>query len=273
MRLARMFCAALALLSAAVVADDFEQWRDAIARGDYSAAVPALQAAAAKDDARALGLLASLYQHGEAFPHDSAKAIDLYTRAAELGDADAQFNLGSMYLLGDGVQADEAWALTYYRQAAAQGHAGATRNLAELYRASGLAPAPLNSNPSKRPLPEEAARLHAEPAVAPVPPVKTESLAPGKSASANPPVAGAVARDITSRRATPVAVPVVPTKPPVAASHPAPTPSPVAVPATAANVEVATDMPATPSLDELRAIELARAAAGGESPLRAKCAR
>ncbi len=60
MRLARMFCAALALLSSAVVADDFEQWRDAIARGDYSAAVPALQAAAAKDDARALALLASL---------------------------------------------------------------------------------------------------------------------------------------------------------------------------------------------------------------------
>ena len=158
MRLARIFCAALSVLSVAVAADDFEQLRNAVARGDYSAAVPALQAAAEHDDPRAIGLLASLYQQGQGFPHDAAKALSLYTRAAELGDAQAQFNLGNIYLLGDGVPVDEAWALTYYRQAAAQGHAGAMRNLDELYRAAGLAPSPASARPPARPRADEAAR-------------------------------------------------------------------------------------------------------------------
>ncbi len=150
MRLARIFCAALSVLSVAVAADDFEQLRNAVARGDYSAAVPALQAAAEHDDPRAIGLLASLYQQGQGFPHDAAKALSLYTRAAELGDAQAQFALGNSYLLGDGVPVDEAWALTYYRQAAAQGHVGATRKLDELYRAAGLSPSPASPRPPAR---------------------------------------------------------------------------------------------------------------------------
>ena len=37
---------------------------------------PSVQAAAAKDEPRALSLLASLYQHGQAFPHDAAKAVE-----------------------------------------------------------------------------------------------------------------------------------------------------------------------------------------------------
>ena len=194
MRLARIFCAALFVLSVAVAADDFEQLRNAVARGDYSAAVPALQAAAEHDDPRAIGLLASLYQQGQGFPHDAAKALSLYTRAAELGDAQAQFALGNIYLLGDGVPVDEAWALTYYRQAAAQGHVGATRNLDELYRAAGLSPSPASPRPPARPRADEAAR------------------------------------DITAR------------------------------PPARATVETLSTAPSGPSDDELRAIELARAA-------------
>lgn len=259
MRLARIFCVGLALVSGAVAADDFEQLRDDVARGDYSAAVPALQAAAARDDPRALSLLASLYQRGQGFPHDAAKAFELSTRAAELGDVEAQFNLGNIYLLGDGVKADEAWALTYYRQAAAQGHAGAARNLEELYRASGLSPAPLTSSPTNRPLPEEAARLHPEPAVAPAPAIKNEPLAPGTSAAANPPVPGAVARDITTRRAQSTA-PMTGSgaaKPPVSTSLRPATPVPAAAPDTSSPSAIASGAPST---DELRAIELARAA-------------
>ena len=259
MRLARIFCAALALVSAAVAADDFKQLRDDVARGDYSAAVPALQAAAARDDPRALSLLASLYQQAQGFPHDAAKAFELYTRAAELGDADAQFNLGNIYLLGDGVKADEAWALTYYRQAAAQGHEAAARNLEELYRASGLSPAPLNSSPPNRPLPEEAARLHAEPAVAPAPALKNEPLAPGTSAAGNPPVIGAVARDITTRRVQSTApmTASAAAKPPAPTSFTPTTPVPAAAPDMSSPPALATGVP---SADELRAIELARAA-------------
>ena len=177
MRLARIVCAALSFLSVAVAAGDFEQLRDAVARGDYSAAVPALQAAAEHDDPRAICLLASLYQQGQGFPHDAAKALSLYTRAAQLGDAQAQFNLGNIYLLGDGVPVDEAWALTYYRQAAAQGHAGATRNLDELYRASGLPPSPASARPPARPLADEAARDISVPPLASAI-VETRSTAP-----------------------------------------------------------------------------------------------
>lgn len=253
MRLARIFCAALALVSAAVAADDFEQLRDDVARGDYSAAVPALQAAAARDDPRALCLLASLYQQAQGFPQDAAKAFELYTRAAELGDADAQFNLGNIYLLGDGVKADEAWALTYYRQAAAQGHAAAARNLEELYRASGLSPAPLNSSRPNRPLPEEAARLHDEPAL------KNEPRAPGTSAAGNSPVIGALARDITTRRAQSTApmTASAAAKPPALTSFTATAPVPAAALDTSSLPALATGVP---SADELRAIELARAA-------------
>jgi TPR repeat protein len=178
MGLARIICAALFFISMAVAADDFAQWRDAVARGDYSAAVPALQVAADHDDPRALCLLASLYQKGEGFPHDAAKALALYTRAAELGDAEGQFHLGNIYLLGDGVQVDEAWALTYYRQAAAQGHAGAARNLDELYRASGLSPAPPSTSPPTQPRPGDAARPQAQPPVAPDPALTGEQHTP-----------------------------------------------------------------------------------------------
>ena len=186
MGLARIICAAITFFSMALAADDFAQWRDALARGDYSTAVPALQAAAEHDDPRAICLLASLYQQGQGFPHDAAKALALYTRAAKLGDAEAQFNLGNIYLQGDGVQIDEAWALTYYRQAAAQGHPGATHNLDELYRASGLALPSPSTNPSARPLPNDTARLPKEPVVA-------------AGAAAKPPAAAALARDNTTQ--------------------------------------------------------------------------
>lgn len=61
MRLPRMVCAALVLANVAVAADDFDALQNAVARGDYSTAVPALEAAAGRNDARALRLLASLY--------------------------------------------------------------------------------------------------------------------------------------------------------------------------------------------------------------------
>ena len=169
MRLARIFCSALIFFCAVVAADEFEQLRSAVARGDYSAAVPALQAAAARDDARAMNLLAWLYQQGQGFPHDAAKALSLYTRAAELGDAEAQFNLGNMYRLGEGVPADEAWALTYYRQAAAQGHTGAAHNLDELYRTAGISPV--------RPRLDQAARSQTPPVAVPRPTPKSGPLA------------------------------------------------------------------------------------------------
>ena len=182
MRLARIFCSALIVFCAVVTAEDFEQLRSAVARGDYSAAVPALQAAAARDDARAMSLLAWLYHKGEGFPHDAAKALSLYTRAAELGDAQAQFNLGNMYRLGDGVSADEAWALTYYRQAAAQGHSGAAQNLDELYRTAGISPV--------RPRPDQAARSQIQSDAARPPTPKSGPLAMNAEPTAtntNPP--------------------------------------------------------------------------------------
>ena len=182
MRLARIFCSALIVFCAVVTAEDLEQLRIAVARGDYSAAVPALQAAAARDDARAMSLLAWLYHKGQGFPHDASKALSLYTRAAELGDAEAQFNLGNMYRLGEGVPADEAWALTYYRQAAAQGHTGAAHNLDELYRTAGISPV--------RPRPDQAARSQTPLVAVPSPTLKSGPLvinAEPTATNTNPP--------------------------------------------------------------------------------------
>ena len=242
MRLARMFCAALALVSAAVIADDFSRLREAVARADFSAAVPALEAAAQRNDPRALTLLASLYQQGQGLPHDSAKAVELYTRAAELGDAEAQFSLGNLYLLGEGVKADEAWALTYYRQAAAQGHETAARNLAELYRASGLAPTPLHGPPPTEPLTEGAARLRSEPALGAVSAVKHEPLATGVNTPVSPPSAGVASSAVAPSVARPSR--------PVASSS-------AALSSDAASETITSSVL---SEDELHAIELARQA-------------
>ncbi|MSR16077.1 MAG: hypothetical protein EXR86_16320 [Gammaproteobacteria bacterium] len=239
MRLAWIFSVALASVSVAVVADDFERLREAVARAEYAESLPALAAAADQNDPRALTLLGSLYQQGQGVERDPVKAAELYTRAAELGDAEAQFNLGNIYLLGEGVKADEAWALTFYRQAAAQGHELAARNLEELYRASGLEPPAPTIKPPTAPGPGDLARVQSEPAVAAAAPIAQEPLAPTATPSSSPPVPGSVARMITAPLATPTDTHVPNTTPVggIAAAVPTNTGS---------------------SADELRAIELAR---------------
>ena len=173
MRLTIGIIAAYLALSATVAADDLAAARDAIANGDYAAAVVELERAAATDDDTALTLLAALHHRGEGVPKDIQRAIELYTQAAELGNAEAQFNLGNIYLLGEGVRADESWALTYYRQAASQGHELAARNMAELYRAAGLEPPVFEKD-----TPVDVARAEIEADVPTQPPVAEQPLAP-----------------------------------------------------------------------------------------------
>ena len=173
MRLTIGIFAVYLALSATVVADDLAAARDAIANGDYAAAVAALERAAATDDDTALTLLAALHHRGEGVPKDTQRAVELYTRAAELGNAEAQFNLGNIYLFGEGVRADESWALTYYRQAAGQGHELAARNMGELYRAAGLEP-PVFAEDA----PDDVARAETEADVPTQSPVAEQPLAP-----------------------------------------------------------------------------------------------
>ena len=56
-----------------------------------------------------------------------------YQIAADSGVADAEFGLGLMYDLGQGFAQDRARALQYYQQAAVQGSASALTNMAILY--------------------------------------------------------------------------------------------------------------------------------------------
>jgi hypothetical protein len=61
------------------------------------------------------------------------EARQWYQIAADAGVADAEFGLGLMYDLGQGFPQDHARALQYYQQAAEQGSASALTNMAVLY--------------------------------------------------------------------------------------------------------------------------------------------
>lgn len=105
----------------------------AYARGEYTTAMRAFEAGAAKGDPQALYNLGVAYAEGRAIPADPARAIDYYRRAAEGGSVLAAFNLGQAYRKGQGVAADPTQAARWYEQAAKGGHYKAGNELGILY--------------------------------------------------------------------------------------------------------------------------------------------
>jgi TPR repeat protein len=77
--------------------------------------------------------LGVMYDQGQGFGRDAARAIELYRVAAEKGYAPAQFNLGASYHQGQGVKQDAAEAAKWWRRAAEQGFLQAQYNLGTLY--------------------------------------------------------------------------------------------------------------------------------------------
>jgi uncharacterized protein len=96
----------------------------AYSRGDYVRAARELSPLAQQGNAKALGLLGFLYEHGFGEPQDYAAAADFYARGAVQGNPFAQAMLGLMYDKGHGVPQDFILAYKWLNLAAArtQGH-------------------------------------------------------------------------------------------------------------------------------------------------------
>jgi uncharacterized protein len=96
----------------------------AYSRGDYVRAARELSPLAQRGNAKALGLLGFLYEHGFGEPQDYDAAADFYARGAVQGNPFAQAMLGLMYDKGHGVPQDFIFAYKWLNLAAArtQGH-------------------------------------------------------------------------------------------------------------------------------------------------------
>jgi TPR repeat protein len=93
-------------------------------RGDYVRAARDLSPLAERGNAKALGLLGFMYEHGFGAPQAYESAADLYAQAAALGNPFAQAMLGLMYDKGHGVPQDFILAYKWLDLAAAhtRGH-------------------------------------------------------------------------------------------------------------------------------------------------------
>lgn len=103
-----------------VGADELNQSAlDHIARAEYVAARPLLEAAARANHPGAIANLAWLHLHGVTVPADTAHAVALFERSAELGNAVAADNLARIFALGLGVPVDPAKSEAWRRRALA----------------------------------------------------------------------------------------------------------------------------------------------------------
>jgi hypothetical protein len=105
-------------------ADSLARGIAAYSRGDYVRAALELSPLAQQGNAKALGLVGFLYEHGFGEPQDYNAAADFYARGAVQGNPFAQAMLGLMYDKGHGVPEDFILAYKWLNLAAArtQGH-------------------------------------------------------------------------------------------------------------------------------------------------------
>jgi len=116
-----LFLVSIGIGSASIVhADALAPGTAAFSRGDYVRAARFLSPLAARGNARALGLLGFLYEHGFGVPQAYDAAADLYAQGAVQGDPFAQAMLGLMYDKGHGVPQDFVLAYRWLDLAAAR---------------------------------------------------------------------------------------------------------------------------------------------------------
>lgn len=125
--------AALVVLHPAPSRADVDAGLAAFREGHVAEAFQEWRGAAAKGDARAALLVGALYDTGIGGAQSYAEALDWYQRAAEGGNAAGMFNVAVMYDAGRGVPQDHQQAAAWYERAAAAGFARAEYNLAMLY--------------------------------------------------------------------------------------------------------------------------------------------
>lgn len=105
-------------------ADGLSRGTAAFGRGDYVRAFRDLAPLAYRGNAKALGLLGFMYEHGFGAPQAYDAAADFYSRGAAEGNPFAQAMLGLMYDKGHGVPQDFVLAYMWLNLAAAhtRGH-------------------------------------------------------------------------------------------------------------------------------------------------------
>ncbi len=114
-------------------ADALARGTAAYSRGDYIRAARELTPLAQRGNARALGLLGFLYEHGFGEPQIYSVAADLYTQGAVQGDPFSQAMLGLMYDKGHGVPLNFVLAYTWLNLAAAHA-SGSQRDVYARFR-------------------------------------------------------------------------------------------------------------------------------------------
>ena len=112
--------ALLAATTSITSADSVSRGSAAFHRGFYTRAARELSPPAERGNAKALGLLGFMYEHGFGVPQAYDVAADLYCRGAEQGDPFAQAMLGLMYDKGHGVPEDFVLAYKWLNLAAAR---------------------------------------------------------------------------------------------------------------------------------------------------------
>lgn len=92
-----------------------------LAKRDYATALPLLKSATARDDARAMGILAALYALGRGVEKDPVEACAWFRQSAVRGDAQSQTALGLCLANGKGTAANPKEAAYWLWRAAQAG--------------------------------------------------------------------------------------------------------------------------------------------------------
>jgi TPR repeat protein len=108
--------------------------RDALARGDYAAALRQLRPLAEGGDPRAQFDLAEMYESGQGVYTDHEEALRWYRKSALQGDPLAGLRLAGKYAEGDGVPRDSEEAVRWLRPLAERGIPIAQFHLGQMYR-------------------------------------------------------------------------------------------------------------------------------------------
>lgn len=100
--------------------------------GNYEEAIPFIRESIARDDAHAMGILATLYALGRGVKRDLQEACIWYRQAAVRGDVSAQAAFGYCLAAGIGTDIDRREAAYWLHKAAVGGNAKAAVGLGDL---------------------------------------------------------------------------------------------------------------------------------------------
>lgn len=117
---------------ASALAGPFEDGLQAIAAGDYEAAIDIALPAAGTGDANSQELMGIIYAMGLGVEQNYATAFDWYLQASMQGHAGAQSGLGWYYEVGLGVPIDLVQGHMWYALSAAGGDPDAALSLPEI---------------------------------------------------------------------------------------------------------------------------------------------